>query len=143
VICWPALNVITGKFMYSDQNATVDFRTYKSEGILIISIIIRRATSQISDILKMKLTREVEKGNKFIVVDLSNVEFTDSSFLGSLLAAHKFAVRQNGNIRVCGLVPQVKNVFEVTHLNKIFMVYDDVDKAIKSFKEYKKQGSHG
>ncbi len=129
--------------MSSDQNATVDFRTYKSAGILVITVIIRRATSQISDILKVKLTREVEKGNKFIVVDLSNVEFTDSSFLGALLAAHKFAVRHNGNIRVCGLVPQVKNVFEVTHLNKILMVYDDVDKAIKSFKKYNNHGIHG
>ena len=77
--------------------------------------------------------REVEKGNRSIVVDLNNVDFTDSSFLGALLAAHKSAVRINGSIRICGLVPQVKNVFDVTHMNKIFMVYDDVDKAIKSF----------
>ncbi len=121
--------------MSSDQNTTVDFRTYKSDGILVVSVIIRRATAQVSDMLKIKLTREIEKGNMFIVVDLNNVEFTDSSFLGALLAGHKYAVRHNGSIRICGLVPQVKNVFEVTHLNKIFMVFDDVDKAIKSFKE--------
>jgi len=119
--------------MDTGQNTTVDFRTYKSDGILIVSVIIRRATSQISEMLKQKLAREIGKGNKHIVVDLSNVEFTDSSFLGALLAGHKFAVRHEGNIRICGLVPQVKNVFDVTHLNKIFMVFDDVDKAIKSF----------
>jgi anti-sigma B factor antagonist len=83
--------------------------------------------------LKQKLAREIEKGNRQIVVDLSNVEFTDSSFLGALLAGHKNAVRHEGALRISGLVPQVKNVFDVTHLNKIFMVFDDVDKAIKSF----------
>ncbi len=119
--------------MDNEKNITVDFRTYKSNGILVISVIIRRATSQISEMLRQKLAREVEKGNRQIVVDLSNVEFTDSSFLGALLAGHKHAVRHEGALRISGLVPQVKNVFDVTHLNKIFMVFDDVDKAIKSF----------
>ena len=121
--------------MTANQNIGVDFRTYKSEGILVLSIVIRRATSQISDILKQKLAREIEKGNRQIVIDLANVEFTDSSFLGALLAGHKLAVRNEGGLRICGLVPQVKSVFDVTHLDKIFMVFDDVDKAIKSFKQ--------
>jgi anti-sigma B factor antagonist len=125
--------------MQKGSGTSVDFRTYKSDHVLVVNIIIRRATSRVSDMVKQKLTGEIEKGNKFIVVDLNNVDFTDSSFLGALLAAHKSAVRKNGSIRICGLVPQVKNVFDVTHLNKIFMVYDDVDKAVKSFSDFGNQ----
>jgi len=94
---------------------------------------LERATAGIADVLRDKLVSEIEAGHFRIIINLENVEFTDSSFLGALLAGHKLALEQSGKVHLSDLKPQVKNVFEVTHMNKIFRIFESVDKAIESF----------
>ena len=111
----------------------MNFKSEIINGILVLTIYLTRATASIAEILKKKLYEEIEKGHNRIVINLSNVDFTDSSFLGALLAAQKYALEHEGGIAVTDLKPQVKNVFEVTYMNKIFRVFDTADKAIEDF----------
>ncbi len=104
------------------------------EGILVLTVSLSKATINIADMLKNKLLSEIENGRTQIVVNLSNVVFTDSSFLGALLAGHKVALENNGGVSLCRLNPQVKNVFEVTYMNQIFKIFDSAEKAIQNFK---------
>ena len=112
----------------------MDFQTTVIDGILLLTVSFAKATVNIADTLKERLLYEIDRGNNQIVVNLNEVEFTDSSFLGALLAGHKAAVENNGGISLCQLNPQVKNVFEVTYMNKIFKIFSTTDKAIDNFK---------
>jgi anti-sigma B factor antagonist len=111
----------------------LNFKSEIIEGVLVLTIYLTRATASVADVLKDKLFEEIKKGNNRIVINLNNVDFTDSSFLGALLAGHKFAVENSGGIALSDLKPQVKNVFEVTYMNKIFDVFETVEKAVKNF----------
>ncbi len=112
----------------------MDFQTTVVDGILLLTVSFAKATVNIADQLKERLLSEIDRGNNQIVVNLNEVEFTDSSFLGALLAGHKAALENNGGISLCQLNPQVKNVFEVTYMNKIFKIFATTDKAIDNFK---------
>ena len=112
----------------------MDFQTTLVDGILLLNVSFAKATVNIADKLKDRLLSEIDRGNNQIVVNLNEVEFTDSSFLGALLAGHKAALENSGGISLCQLNPQVKNVFEVTYMNKIFKIFATTDKAIDNFK---------
>jgi anti-sigma B factor antagonist len=110
--------------------------TIKSEvidDILIFSVEIKRATVDTADLLKEKLTRIIKEGRTKVIIDMSQIEFTDSSFLSSLLAGLKQVSKFNGDIKLAGLRPAVRYVFQITRLDEVIEIYENTDSAIKSF----------
>ena len=63
-----------------------------------------------------------------VVLDLSEVEFVDSSGLGAIVAAMK----QLGSTRrldLAGLTPTVARVFRLTRMDSVFTIHDSVAQA--------------
>ncbi|MGQ9864803.1 MAG: STAS domain-containing protein [Pseudanabaenaceae cyanobacterium] len=60
---------------------------------------------------------------QYLVVDLANVGFMDSSGLGALVAALKAVRSSGGDLLVCSLSEQVQMLFDLTSMSKIFKVY--------------------
>jgi len=61
-----------------------------------------------------------------IVVDMINVAFMDSSGLGALIACYK-ATQANGGLTLCNVHDDVKEVFTLTHMDRIFEIHDNYD----------------
>lgn len=68
-----------------------------------------------------------------LVVDMTGVDFIDSSGLGSLVSSLRTVNKAGGDIRISGLQDQVRSVFELTRLHRIFGIYDDPTAAAISF----------
>lgn len=66
------------------------------------------------------------RGEKFFIVDFHQTEYIDSAGLGVLVTVYKRALNAGGSIKLVGLRGDVKNVFEVTRLNKVFEIYESV-----------------
>lgn len=75
----------------------------------------------------------VDRGEVRQVVDLSALEFIDSSGLGALVTAIKAARQAGGDVRLCGLSPAVTTIFELTRLSRVFDIFDDRAAALASF----------
>ncbi len=60
-----------------------------------------------------------------IVVDLSGVEFCDSTGMNVLLAAQRRARDSGGDLQLAGPRPAVKKVLQLTGLETVFTVLDD------------------
>lgn len=108
-----------------------DFR--EQNGILIVKINEKRATVDFSGAFKEDLIKRIEQDHKNVIVDLSNTEFVDSSFLGALVAGLKKATIKSGDLRIVGLQQPVRAMFELTRLYKIFDIFDSVNEALESF----------
>ena len=80
--------------------------------------------------LGKELISRLEEGAKLIVLDLADVPFVTSTCLGALMMGHKQARKMGGAIKVACPAPLVRQILEVTKLNKLFGVYDSVDAAI-------------
>ena len=64
---------------------------------------------------------------QYLVLDLHDVNFMDSSGLGALVSALKSIRNSNGDMVICGANDQVQMLFELTSMTKIFKIYPTVD----------------
>jgi anti-sigma B factor antagonist len=83
--------------------------------------------------LKTQMLTFFDDGKNNLVIDLKAVRFVDSSGLGSLVSGFKNASARNGNLKLCGLQPQVRSMFELTRLHRVFEIFPDSDEALASF----------
>ena len=82
---------------------------------------------------KARLKGLAGEGAKHLILDLSELSFIDSSGLSALVAGYKAAVEAGGSLKLACLVPQVREVFALTHLDRVFETYPDADAALASF----------
>ena len=71
-------------------------------------------------------------GPRPIVLDLTGVEFMDSSGLGVLVGAHKDATSRGGALILAAPSPRVRKIFKVTKLHKVFAVHDTPEQATQA-----------
>jgi anti-sigma B factor antagonist len=64
----------------------------------------------------------VDQGNTRIAMDLSDLEFMDSTGLGVLIGCLKRLKEADGTLVLTNLRPAVARVFEVTGLDRIFTI---------------------
>lgn len=69
-------------------------------------------------------------GSRMLIVDLSAVEFLDSTALGVLVSTLRRTDEAGGVFRVVVTHPHVLKVFRVTNLDHLMSVYATVDEAL-------------
>ena len=67
-----------------------------------------------------------------VVVNLSHLRFITSMFLGMLVVLHKKVASVDGILKLCGVQPDVLEVFKVIKLDTIFSIYDSERPAVES-----------
>jgi anti-anti-sigma factor len=67
----------------------------------------------------------------YVVVNLGQVNFIDSSGLTSLVAGMRDADKVNGRFRICNVHPEAKLVFEVTMMDSVFEIFDTEAEALE------------
>lgn len=67
----------------------------------------------------------VQAGVTVVLIDCKDITFMDSSGLGALVVALKNLRAANGQLFLCGVTEQVKMLFELTSMDKVFRVLKD------------------
>ena len=83
----------------------------------------------------MSIVDDAERGDREmpdVVVNLSEVQYLNSSNIAQLLRLRKRLGAGGGKLRVCSVGSQVWGVILVTGLDKLFEFYDDLATAIAS-----------
>ncbi|MCH8127290.1 STAS domain-containing protein [candidate division KSB1 bacterium] len=70
-----------------------------------------------------------------IIVDLSGVPYMDSSGLASMVEGLQKVESYKGKFILSGLQPMVNKVFELSRLNTVFTIYEDIDTALNELDE--------
>ena len=70
---------------------------------------------------------------KNILLNLSGLQYLDSSGIGELARIYVAVVKQGGTLKVVGLTAKVEEVLKVTHLSKVFQEFPDEQSALRSF----------
>ena len=65
-----------------------------------------------------------------LVLDCTQLTFLDSSGPRSLVAVLRTFNKQDANIRLAGILPEVRSIFELTRLNKVFDMFNSVEDAL-------------
>jgi len=83
--------------------------------------------------MKEKVSSLSRENRVKLVIDMACVDFIDSSGLGSLVSSLRTVNKLGGDIKISALQDQVRAVFELTRLHRIFGIYDDSTAAAMSF----------
>jgi anti-sigma B factor antagonist len=80
--------------------------------------------------LRAALIEAADEGKHDILVDLSHLEFLDSTGLGALIGAHRRALEHRGRVRLVVGDGTIQRLLTITGLMKVFAVYASVDAAL-------------
>jgi anti-sigma B factor antagonist len=80
--------------------------------------------------LRERIRGAIDAGANTVVVDLSTTTIIDSTSLGVLLGGMKRLREQNGQIRLVVPRPEVRRVFEITMLDRVFPLHDTQAEAL-------------
>ncbi|WP_199725593.1 STAS domain-containing protein [Nocardiopsis sp. Huas11] len=77
--------------------------------------------------LRNELVDALEDGARRLVIDMSRVEFCDSTGISVLLSAMKRSRDKGGDLELVAPKPAVTKVLEVTGLDEVFVIHADLD----------------
>jgi anti-anti-sigma factor len=101
--------------------------------IVVEVVNLSRATYREASQLKKNLDELIKEKQKKIIVDISQCEFIDSTFLGVLVLSLKASARIGGDIRLVKPDEVVKALMEKAGTLNVFNLYETLDEALKSF----------
>ena len=79
--------------------------------------------------LQSELTGALSKNPARLIVDMSAVDFCDSTGINVLLAAHRQARERGGELQLAGPGTATRKVLQVTGLETVFTVLDATDRV--------------
>ena len=86
-----------------------------------------------SSALRDMLRDMVAKGQKKILLNLSEVSYIDSSGIGELVSGFTTVTNSGGSLKLLNLNKRVKDLLQITKLYTVFDVHDDEASAVRSF----------
>jgi anti-sigma B factor antagonist len=75
----------------------------------------------------------VLEDNTRLVLDLSRLRFVDSSGLGAMLSCLRQLGAKGGDLKLCGMSKQVRGLFELVRMHRIFDIYGTKEEAVHAF----------
>jgi anti-sigma B factor antagonist len=110
----------------------MNFDVKKQGPATVLKVKERKLDAAVSPELKGEFLILCTPETKQLVIDLSDVEFCDSSGLSALLIAERKMRENGGVVKLAGLHKKVLTLIKISHLDRAFQIYDSVAKAVKS-----------
>src|SRR6266508_2726668 len=80
--------------------------------------------------LREALIDQVEAGASDILVDMTRVEFLDSTGLGVLVGGLSRVKATGGSLEIVATDDKILKIFDITGLSKVFPIHASVDAAL-------------
>ena len=109
--------------------------TIRQAGPISLVDVAGRLTSFEIGALRDSISRLLKQGRKNIVLNLSGLQYLDSSGIGELARVYVSVVKQSGQMKVVGLSPKVEEILKITQLYQVFPEFPSEEAALKSFPE--------
>jgi anti-anti-sigma factor len=109
--------------------------SYAKDGILTIlfkdaRILDETKLEQVGRDLLELLNKTTEER---VILDFRNVKFMSSAMLGKLVQIHKKAAEFKVKLKLCSIEPEIRQVFKITKLDKLFDIEADEAAARAAF----------
>lgn len=100
-----------------------------TDGLQIVTVDAERIDASGAIRFKEEMRSETASGATRVVLDLTAVDFIDSSGLGAIVASMK-QLGDDRRLDLAGLSPAVDKVFRLTRMDTVFRLYPSLDDAL-------------
>ncbi|HZF09397.1 MAG TPA: STAS domain-containing protein [Thermoanaerobaculia bacterium] len=102
-----------------------------TRGVTVAKLHERRLDAAGAPDLKSRIGRRIAEGERLIVLDMTPVEFVDSTGLSAILSALK-GVAPDGKLALAGCRPVVLELLKLTRLDRILQHFPTAEEATQS-----------
>ena len=110
-----------------------DIQERDREGILVYDVAGRLIVGLNAGALRDRITKAVASGKQNMVVNLSGVDYIDSTGLGTLVLCFNLVQKAGGALKLLKLNRRELELLVLTKLTTIFDIYNDEQDALNSF----------
>ncbi len=108
-------------------------RRRENDGIVVLSVAGEYFGGRETDALERAIQDEIERGNQWLVIDLSECRVMNSTAFGILIDAHRACAARGGLVKLCGAEGRMKNLLGVLQVERFIDHYASADEALASF----------
>ncbi|PLX13170.1 MAG: anti-anti-sigma factor [Marinilabiliales bacterium] len=121
----------------------MEFKIEKLEKYTLIQVMEEKLDTNVAPSLKSELVLISGKGEKNIILDLSNCRYCDSSGLSAILVANRLCKNANGTFVLTGLNDAVDRLITISQLDTVLNIAYSTEEAVDIVKteEEKKQNN--
>jgi len=105
-------------------------RTESPESGVVIIIPTADIDMSRSPILRSEIKRELKPGLNRLIIDLSEVQYMDSSGLATLVEAMRIAKTHAVPLHLASMTIKVRAIFEIARLDAFFSIKDSRQEAL-------------
>ena len=98
-------------------------------GVAVITISGRLALGGETEKLDAALTKLLSQDHKTVVLDISGLDYVDSSGVGMLVSCLTKLKKAGGEMKVAGANPRIRRIFSMTGVESMLSMYDTVAAA--------------
>jgi anti-sigma B factor antagonist len=106
--------------------------TRSLRGVFIIDCYGKIVIGEETALLRQQL-KDLLSQSRQIILNLADVNYIDSSGLGTLVGLYSSARTAGGEIKLAALTGRVKDVLQITKLGSIFEFYNTAEEAAAAF----------
>ncbi|CAG5080518.1 STAS domain-containing protein [Parvicella tangerina] len=103
-------------------------KTEKNEGFSLVKVSDEKLDTMVAPDLKSEFVVLEKSGEDFVIVDLTDTKYCDSSGLSALLVGNRL-LKDKGGLILYGLQPNVRKLVEISQLHTVLNIADDLDTA--------------
>ena len=112
--------------------AQLDIQVRQKEGIAILDVNGRLAVGAAST-LREKVTEEMAQGQNKVILNLKEVDYIDSTGLGTMVICYTTLSKAGGNLKLVHLNRRNIELLLLTKLSTVFQIFGDEQDAVNSF----------
>jgi anti-anti-sigma factor len=105
----------------------------KKDKIDVVSFDVNNINALITDEVREAISRVFDTSNSKVIINLSGVNYIDSTGFGCFLSIMRAARNNYGVLKFAQPEPPIMELFRTLHLHTVFQIYDDMDSCIRSF----------
>ncbi len=110
----------------------LEIKPREREGIAILDLNGRLAVGSASG-LREKVTEEMTHGRKDVILNLKDVDYIDSTGLGTMVICYTTLQKAGGNLKLVHLNRRNIELLLLTKLSTVFQIFAEEQDAVNSF----------
>ena len=103
----------------------------KSGRVTVVKSLENRMDAKVAVDFKTEIGRIVDEGDRWIVFDVSEITFVDSSGLGAIVSSLKM-VGKEGDLVIAGAGETVLSLFKLTRMDRVFQMFATEKEAVEA-----------
>jgi anti-sigma B factor antagonist len=107
----------------------MEIRQLQDGPIAVLELKGRLTVNDQPGVLREAVTNALQAGARHVLLDLSRVNYIDSTRLGEIISAHVTVSRRGGRLRLVGTPDRITELLAIAGLEGVFERYDSTEAA--------------